>query len=46
MEAGANKCNSAGLPLLVILAVTAFIFALRGYRDARAALSEDLSRHG
>jgi hypothetical protein len=25
----------------VILAVTAFIFALRGYRDARAAL-----RHG
>jgi hypothetical protein len=35
---------AVALPLLVILAVTAFIFALRGYRDARAALSEDLSR--
>ncbi|HEY3023317.1 MAG TPA: hypothetical protein VGK11_06770 [Actinomycetota bacterium] len=38
--------TAVALPLLVILAVTAFIFALRGYRDARAALSEDLSRHG
>lgn len=37
---------AVGLPLLLILAVTAFIFALRGYRDARAALSEDLSGHG
>ena len=35
-----------GLPLLLILAVTAFIFALRGYRDARAALSEDPPGHG
>jgi hypothetical protein len=30
-----------GLPLVGILSVTAFIFALRGYRDARAAVSED-----
>jgi hypothetical protein len=37
---------AVGLPLLVILAVTAFIFALRGYRDARAALSEDAPGHG
>jgi hypothetical protein len=37
---------AVGLPLLVILAVTAFIFALRGYRDARAALSEDQPGRG